>query len=67
VNTAIIKLLSESEEADVTIENIKAHAEESKNEKVEKLEMLKKALLNGEIDLKEYLELKKLVEENKIS
>ena len=68
VNTAVIKLLSELEEADTTTENTKAHEEEkNKNEKENKLEMLKKALLNGEIDLKEYLELKKLVEENKIS
>jgi len=68
VKTAVIKLLSELEEASPITEKIKTQAEvQIQSEKEKKLEMLKKALLNGEIDLKEYLELKKLVEENKIS
>lgn len=67
VKTAVIKLLSEIEEASLITEN-KTQAEEKINdEKENKIGMLKKALLNGEIDLKEYLELKKLIEENKIA
>jgi len=64
VRSAVIRLLNELESVEqpkekITIKEI--------GDKERKLIKLKESLMNGDINLEEYLELRKLLEKNKIS